>query len=97
MEHGMVRKLARAATLSLVVLGTTSGVAGLGVMAASPGMAKDGRQIGGVGQGGQGGQGGQSGQAGQVGEAGTSAPGSVSDTAGNDLSGLSMLGLVPKL
>ena len=39
MKHGAVRKLARAATMSLFVLVTTSGVAGLGVLAASPAMA----------------------------------------------------------
>jgi hypothetical protein len=39
MNHGTVRKLTRAATLSLLVLATTSGVAGLDVMAASPAMA----------------------------------------------------------
>jgi hypothetical protein len=35
-----VRKLTRAATLALFVLATTSGVAGLEVMAASPAMAQ---------------------------------------------------------
>ena len=39
MAHGTVRKLTRAATLSLLVLATTSGVAGLDVLAASPAMA----------------------------------------------------------
>jgi hypothetical protein len=39
MKHGTVRKLTRAATLSLLVFATTSGVAGLDVMAASPAMA----------------------------------------------------------
>ncbi len=39
MEHGTMRKLTRAATLSLLMLATTSGVAGLDVMAASPAMA----------------------------------------------------------
>jgi hypothetical protein len=38
MNHGTVRKLTRAATLSFLVLATTSGVAGLDVMAASPAM-----------------------------------------------------------
>jgi hypothetical protein len=40
MEHGTVCKLTRAAALSLLVLATTSGVAGLEVMAASPAMAQ---------------------------------------------------------
>jgi hypothetical protein len=39
MEHGTVRKLTRAATLSLL-LAMTSGVVGLDVMAASPAMAQ---------------------------------------------------------
>lgn len=40
MEHGTVRKLMRAATLSLLMLATTAGVASLDVMAASPAMAE---------------------------------------------------------
>jgi len=40
MAHGMARKLTRAAALSLLVFATTSGVAGLGVLAASPAMAE---------------------------------------------------------
>lgn len=40
MDHSTMRKLIKAATLSLLVLTTTSGVAGLGVMAASPVMAQ---------------------------------------------------------
>jgi hypothetical protein len=39
MRDGTVRKLTRAATLSLLVLTTTSGVAGLDVLAASPALA----------------------------------------------------------
>lgn len=39
MEHGTVRKLMRAATLSLLVLATTAGVASVDVLAASPAMA----------------------------------------------------------
>ena len=39
MNHGAVRKLIRAAALSLFVLMTASGVAGLQVLAASPAMA----------------------------------------------------------
>lgn len=40
MAHGTARKLTRAATLSLLVFATTSGVAGLEVLAASPAMAE---------------------------------------------------------
>jgi hypothetical protein len=40
MAHNTVRKLIRAATLSLLVLTTTSGVAGLEVMAAGSTMAQ---------------------------------------------------------
>ncbi|MGH3767291.1 MAG: hypothetical protein ACRDS0_27250 [Pseudonocardiaceae bacterium] len=41
MKHGVVRKLTRAATLSLLVLTTTAGVASWEVIAASPAMAAD--------------------------------------------------------
>jgi hypothetical protein len=51
MEHGAVRKLTRAAVLSLLVLATTSGVAGLEVLAASPAMAEPDAQGQGQGQG----------------------------------------------
>lgn len=62
MKHGAVRKLMRATTLSLLVLGMTSGVAGLEMMAASPAMAQSGDQSGGSNdQGGSGSQGGGSG------------------------------------
>lgn len=40
MNHGAVRKLTRAATLSLLVLTTTTGMAGWEVLAASPAMAQ---------------------------------------------------------
>jgi hypothetical protein len=40
MKHGTARKLTRAATLSLLVFATTSGVAGIDVLAASPAMAQ---------------------------------------------------------
>jgi hypothetical protein len=40
MEHSTMRKLIRAATLSLLVLTTTSGVAGLEVMVASSALAQ---------------------------------------------------------
>jgi hypothetical protein len=40
MKHGAVRKLTRAAAMSLFVLATASGMAGLGVLAASPAMAQ---------------------------------------------------------
>ena len=40
MDHNTARKLIRAATLSVLVLTTTSGMAGLAVMAASPAMAQ---------------------------------------------------------
>ena len=40
MAHGTARKLTRAAALSFLVFATTSGVAGLGVLAASPAMAE---------------------------------------------------------
>jgi hypothetical protein len=60
MKHGAVRKLMRAATLSLLVLGMTSGVAGMEVWAASPAMAQPGDQSGGSDGGGSGSQGGGS-------------------------------------
>ncbi len=40
MEHGTVRKLIRAATLSFLALATTSVVAGLGIIAASSATAQ---------------------------------------------------------
>jgi hypothetical protein len=40
MKHGTVRKLTRAGTLSLLVFATTSGVAGIDILAASPAMAQ---------------------------------------------------------
>jgi hypothetical protein len=40
MKHGTARKLTRAATVSLLVFATTSGVAGIEVLAASPAMAQ---------------------------------------------------------
>ncbi len=40
MKHGAVRKLTKAATLSLLVLTTTAGVASWEVLAASPAMAE---------------------------------------------------------
>ena len=40
MAHGTARKLTRAAALSFLVFATTSGVAGLEVLAASPAMAE---------------------------------------------------------
>ena len=40
MAHGTARKLTRAATLSLLVFATTSGVAGIEVLAASPAIAQ---------------------------------------------------------
>jgi hypothetical protein len=40
MAHGMARKLTRAAALGFLVFATTSGVAGLEVLAASPAMAE---------------------------------------------------------
>lgn len=51
MEHSTVRKLIRAATLSLLVLTTTSGVAGLTMMAASPVLAPPDGPGGGSAQG----------------------------------------------
>ncbi|MGH3867594.1 MAG: hypothetical protein ACRDQ4_15945 [Pseudonocardiaceae bacterium] len=52
MKHGAVRKLMRAATLSLLALGMTSGVAGAAVWAASPAMAQaDGQNPGSDGNG----------------------------------------------
>jgi hypothetical protein len=39
MKHGAVRKLTKAATLSLLVLTTTAGMASWEVLAASPAMA----------------------------------------------------------
>jgi len=50
MDHSTARKLIRAATLSVLVL-TTSGVAGLGVMAASPAIAQPDGPGGGAAQG----------------------------------------------
>jgi hypothetical protein len=47
MEHSTVRKLIRAAALSLLVLTTTSGVAGLGVMAAGSATAQPDDSAGG--------------------------------------------------
>jgi hypothetical protein len=48
MEHGtVVRRLMRAATLSLLVLATTSGVASVDMLAASPAMAEPDGQGGG--------------------------------------------------
>jgi hypothetical protein len=40
MKHGTLRKLTRAGTLSLLVFATTSGVAGIDVLAAGPAMAE---------------------------------------------------------
>ena len=40
MAHGTARKLTRAAALAFLVFATTSGVAGLEVLAASPAMAE---------------------------------------------------------
>jgi Spy/CpxP family protein refolding chaperone len=40
MKHGAVRKLTKAATLSLLVLTTTAGMASWEVLAASPAMAQ---------------------------------------------------------
>jgi hypothetical protein len=61
MKHGAVRKLTRAATLSLLVLGMTSSVAGMEVWAASSAMAQPGDQSGGSNDpGGSGSQGGGS-------------------------------------
>jgi hypothetical protein len=54
MKHGAVRKLTRAATLSLLVLTTTAGMASWEVLAASPAMAQasdPGRGAGGQGNG----------------------------------------------
>ncbi len=51
MDHSTVRKLIRAATLSVLVLTTTSGMAGLAVMAASPAMAQPDGSGGGSAQG----------------------------------------------
>ncbi|MGH3669819.1 MAG: hypothetical protein ACRDSH_04180, partial [Pseudonocardiaceae bacterium] len=42
MNHGAVRKLMRAAALSLLVLAATSGVAGFEVLAAGPAVALPG-------------------------------------------------------
>lgn len=43
MKHGTARKLTRAATVSVLVFATTSGVAGIEVLAASPAMAQPDR------------------------------------------------------
>lgn len=51
MDHSRTRKLIRAATLSLLVLTTTSGVAGMEVMAASPAIAQPDSPGGGSTQG----------------------------------------------
>jgi len=51
MDHSRARKLIRAATLSLLVLTTTSGVAGMEVMAASPAIAQPDSPGGGSAQG----------------------------------------------
>jgi hypothetical protein len=51
MDHSAARKLIRAATLSVLVLTTTSGMAGLAVMAASPAMAQPDGSGGGSAQG----------------------------------------------
>ena len=40
MEHSTARKLIKVTTLSLLVLATTSGIAGLTVMAASPALSQ---------------------------------------------------------
>jgi hypothetical protein len=77
MKHGAVRKLMRAATLSLLALGMTSGVAGAAVWAASPAMAQaDGQNPGSDGSG-SGSQGGGSGSQG-----GGSNQGSPTDVIG---------------
>lgn len=44
MKHGAVRKLIRVATLSLLALGMTSGVASVAVWSATPAMAQPGDQ-----------------------------------------------------
>ena len=49
-EHGTVRKRTRAVTLSLLVLATTSGVAAVEVIAASPAMVQPDGQSGGSAQ-----------------------------------------------
>jgi hypothetical protein len=46
MEHGTIRKRSRAVTLSLLVLATTSGVAAVEVIAASPAMVQPDSQSG---------------------------------------------------
>lgn len=51
MEHSTMRKMIRAATLSLLVLTTTSGVAGLEVMVASSALAQLDGPVGGSAQG----------------------------------------------
>ena len=51
MEHSTMRKMIRAATLSLLVLTTTSGVAGLEVMVASSALAQLDGPAGGSAQG----------------------------------------------
>jgi hypothetical protein len=50
MERGTVRKRTRAVTLSLLVLATTSGVAAVEVIAASPAMVQPNSQSGGSAQ-----------------------------------------------
>ena len=48
MARSAVRKVTRAASLALFVLATTSGVAGVAIVAASPAMADPGGQPGGT-------------------------------------------------
>jgi hypothetical protein len=84
MKHGAVRKLMRAATLSLLALGMTSGVAGAAVWAASPAMAQaDGQNPGsdGSGSGSQGGGSGSQG-GGSGSQGGGSNQGSPTDVIG---------------
>jgi hypothetical protein len=50
MKHDTVRKRTRAVTLSLLVLATTSGVAAVEVIAASPAMVQPDSQSGGSAQ-----------------------------------------------
>jgi Spy/CpxP family protein refolding chaperone len=50
MKHDTVRKRTRAVTLSLLVLATTSGVAAVEVIAASPAMVQPDGQSGGSAQ-----------------------------------------------
>jgi hypothetical protein len=51
MKHSTVHKLIRVATLSLLALATTFGVAGLGVMAANPALSQPDGPGGGPAQG----------------------------------------------